>query len=535
MNPNGLASIPSTLVHPAGGPLCDNSEQRMGILTRIVKVMAALLTSNAVSLVAKLLLPPIFLFRYGTTLYGEWIALSGAVAYLGTLNFGIQTYVTQDLTVRYQQHDLAAYHRQQSTALRLLLGILGAAAAVSLVVFTLPVESWLRLTVSHRVTAETLYLLALQALIGVLFNYFSGMYMVLSRAHLGVLWVNGIRLALVLVVSAGAWVRLSFPLLAALQLGVYVLGTIFVLLHLWKIAPEIFPKVTLWDRSVVGPILRPSGYFGLIGMSTFLSYEVPVLILQRETGPFVVVVFTVMRTVFSMCRQILNAPTQAMGPEITRLFGRREWQQLAAVYNYSERAIFAVIPVVNLGVLVISPVLITVWLHRPELFIVLPYVLMAATSIVLSAKEHKFQFQFSTNTHVVLARVMFTSYVALAVVAVPVIRWQGMIGFLVLWLAVELIQMVWIIQLNQRLFAPVGKRSMRYVYRLAILCLGGLVASGIVLTHTHTAGFGLQFGAGIGTSVIVAALAFFLFDIRPIAKNLSGRIGRRMGWSKLSA
>ena len=154
----------------------------MGILTRILKVMAALMTSNVVSLATKLLLPPIFLFKYGTTLYGEWIALSGAVAYLSTLNFGIQTYVTQDLTVRYQRHELDRYHLQQSTSLRVLLGILGSAAVVCLVVFALPVQRWLRLTISHRDTSLTLYFLALQILLGVLFGYFTGMFMVLSRA-----------------------------------------------------------------------------------------------------------------------------------------------------------------------------------------------------------------------------------------------------------------------------------------------------------------------------------------------------------------
>ncbi|HZC44701.1 MAG TPA: hypothetical protein VE195_11025, partial [Acidobacteriaceae bacterium] len=177
----------------------------MGILTRILKVMAALMTSNVVNLATKLLLPPIFLFKYGTTLYGEWIALSGAVAYLSTLNFGIQTYVTQDLTVRYQRHELDKYHLQQSTSLRVLLGILGSAAVVCTVVFALPVERWLRLTISHRDTSLTLYFLALQILLGVLFGYFTGMFMVLSRAHTGVLWVNGLRMTMVIVTSAGAW------------------------------------------------------------------------------------------------------------------------------------------------------------------------------------------------------------------------------------------------------------------------------------------------------------------------------------------
>ena len=501
----------------------------MGILTRILKVMAALMTSNVVNLITKLLLPPIFLYRYGTTLYGEWIALSGAVAYLSTLNFGIQTYVTQDLTVRYQRHELDRYHLQQSTSLRVLVGILGSAAGLCLVVFALPVQHWLRLTLSQHVTSLTLYLLALQVLLGVLFGYFTGMFMVLSRAHTGVLWVNGLRLTMVLVTSAGAWMRWSFPALAGLQVAVYVLGILMVLLHIRGVAPEIFPKIGLFDRSAAGAILRPSSYFGLISMSTFLSYEVPVLILQREAGPFVVVAFTVMRTIFSMCRQMLNAVTQAMGPEITRLYGRQEWRELTAVYTYSERLIFSAIPVVNLGVLVISPVLLTIWLHKPALFTVFPYMMMAAISMTLSAKEHKFQFQFSTNTHEKLARIMFFSYIALAILAVPMVHWLGELGFLYTWLGVELFQIVRIIGLNQELFAHTGEHRLTYVYRLMALCGAGLLISGVILSRTYQDLYRWQFVAGFGVSAVLAVAAFFLFDMRAVVQKLYARIGHRLG------
>jgi Na+-driven multidrug efflux pump len=267
-------------------------------------------------------------------------------------------------------------------------------------------------------------------------------------------------------------------------------------------------------------------------MSTFLSFEVPVLILQREAGSFVVVAFTVMRTIFSMCRQMLDPITYALSPEITRLFGRNEWRELTAVYNYSERLVFSLIPVVNLGVLVVSPVLLGIWLHKPELFSVLPYVITCAISMTLSAKGHKFQFQFSTNTHENLARIMFFSYGALVIVAVPMVHWLGMLGFLYIWLAVELFQLIRIIHLNQRLFGHTGEHRLTYVYRLAVFGFAGLLGAGTVLAHTHTAAYGVQFASGFGVSATLGLIAFFLFDIREIAKKLSTRLGRRMGWSK---
>ncbi len=489
----------------------------MGSLIRITKSLAALLTSNVVNLVTRLVLPPLFLYRYGTTLYGEWLALSGAVAYLSTLNFGIQTYSTQDLTIRYQQNDLVRYHLQQSTALRVLLGILGTAALVALAVFEFPAQRWLHLTIPQSTATVTIYLLALQVLTVVLFGYFTGIYTVLSRAHTGVLWVNGQRLAMVLLTSFGVWRHWSFPVLAACQLATYLIGIAMILLHVRRVAPEIFPKLSGWDSSAARGILAPSGYFGLISWSTFLSYEIPVLVLQREIGPFVVVAFTVMRTIFSMCRHVLNAMSQSLAPEITRLFGREDWAMLLRLYGYSERLLYALIPTANLTILMLSPVMLTLWLHRPGLYSVLPYVCMAAISMTLSAKEHKFHFQYATNTHTKLARLMFGSYLALALIAIPMVRWMGMLGFLVSWFVVEVYQVTRILPLNRSLFAHTGVQMRGHPTQRLLLFSGlGLAATGFLLRQTWQSSNAMQVSASVVVFLSIGTIAFFLFNLRPL-------------------
>ena len=507
----------------------------MGSLGRILKVLAALLTSNVVNLVTRLLLPPLFLYRYGTTLYGEWLALSGAVAYLRTLNFGIQTYTTQDLTIRYQQKDMASYHLRQSTALRMLLGILGTAAIAALAIFVLPAKSLLHLTIQQSTATLTLYLLALQVLVVVLFGYFTGIYTVLSRAHAGVLWVNGQRLAMVLLTALGVWRRWSFPVLAACQLGTYAVGAGMILLHVHRIAPEIFPRLRGWDRTAARAMLKPSGYFGLISWSTFLSYEIPVLVLQREIGPFVVVAFTVMRTIYSMVRQALNAVTQSLAPEITRLYGREDWPRLARLYGYSERIIYALAPTANLSLLLISPLLLHLWLHQPGLYRVAPYVCMAAIAIVLAAKEQKFQFQYATNTHEQLAQLMFGSYVALAVMSVPMVRWLGLLGFLLAWLALEMYQVARMLPMNRRLFAAAEQAdaasasggtpgTSHATLRLLALSVVGLAATAWILGQTWQAGSWTQTGTAILCAVCVGAVAYWLFNLQPILKLALGKL-----------
>jgi hypothetical protein len=179
-------------------------------------------------------------------------------------------------------------------------------------------------------------------------------------------------------------------------------------------------------------------------------------------------------------------------------------------------------------------VLLAIWLHRPDLFAVTPYVVMAAVSMMLSTKEHKFQFQSSTNTHEGMAKAMFLSYVAMAALSIPVIAWRGMLGFLFLWIAVELFQTAFVVRLNHRLFAEIGGHTNRYVYRLAALCIVGLYAAGTVLAHTHTDPFVIQIGAGFAVSACLALAAFFLFNMRGTIKAVSGRFRRASDIEKLN-
>ena len=500
----------------------------MGAFQRILKNLGAMFTGRAISILQQVVLPPVFVYRYSTALYGEWGVLSGAIGALSVLNFGVQTYMNQDLAVRFNRGETEGYHIRQSTALRLLLGIIGSGLLLCLVIFVLPLEQLLRLDISRSAAQWTTYLLAVQVLVNILFGYLSGIFMGVARAHRGSHWNNALALITSLGLLVGAWLRAPFPVLAAVQVLALFLCIAGVLVDLRRSAPEIFPSLRYWDGSAVRQMLKPSGYFGLITMCTFLTYQAPLIVLQRIVGPVAVAAFLVMRTVFSMCRQLLSIFTQSMGAEITNLFGRRDWPSLSKLYEYSERLIFFMIPLVNIGVLMLSPVLITVWMHkRAELFSIYPYVLSAAISMVLSLKEHKFQFQFSTNTHVELARIMFFSYLAMVIASVATVHFFGVMGFLWTWLAVELFQTTNIIGLNVRLFAHIEKIEFRYLLRLGLVCVSTLFAASFLLLRTSKFSLPGQLLTSVLSGLVVAAIVWPLFGVTAVLKMMSAKfLGR---------
>ena len=510
----------------------------MALTHRILKNLGAMFTGRAISIIQQLIVPPVFIARYGTARFGEWGVLSGAIAALSILNFGVQTYMNQDLAVRWNRGETDGYHLRQSSALRLLSAVILAAAILCLGIFVLPLDTLLRLDISRHAAQLTLYLLALQVLLNILFGYFAGIFMGIALAHRGAHWNNAQSFIASISILIAIAFHASFPVLAATQLASLLICTVGVLIDIRRTEPRIFPTIRHWDRATAISILKPSGYFGLIAITTFLVYQAPLLILQRIVGPVAVAGFILMRTIFSMCRQVLAIFTQSMGAEITNLFGRQDWPLLTRLYLFSERFIFFLISVVNVTVLMLSPVLITLWLHKKavpghpsphinSLFAITPYVLASAISMVISLKEHKLQFQFSTNTHVQLARLMFFSYIAMVAISGGTIHFAGVTGFLWTWLAFELLQTGRLIQLNVRLFAHVQKLESTYVLRLFAVCTVSLGLA--VLTLQRTMGLPLLWQTAIAAlaGLLVAAVTWPLFHVREVASVLLARFGKR--------
>lgn len=500
----------------------------MAVFTRILKNLGAMFTGRLLTIVQQVIIPPIFIHRYSTAQFGEWGVLSGAVAALAILNFGVQTYMNQDLAVRYAKGELEGYHIRQSTALRLLLGVVLVAAVLSLVLFAIPLDTMLRLDIGRRAAQLTAYLLAIQVLLSFLNGYVAGIFMGVALAHRGAYWNNFQALLTALVLLGCVSLHLPFPVLAGVQIITMGISIVAVLIDIRRTSPEIFPTLRYWDSAAVKEILKPSGYFGLLTICTFLAYQAPLLVIQRILGPVAVAGFIVMRLVFSMCRQILAMFTQSMSAEITNLFGRDDWTSLSRLYDYSERFIFFLIPLVNTAVLIASPVLITLWMHkRVELFSPYPYMLSAAISMVISLKEHKFQFQFSTNTHEELARIMFFSYLGMTVISIAAVHLLGVVGFLWTWLAVEILQIARIVRLNMKLFARFERLELKYLRRLSVICLCSLLISLALLEKTASFPITWQIALSLLSAAILTACSWPLFGVSDVLRKMSAQFARK--------
>lgn len=498
------------------------------MLNRILKMFMAQGSNVGVVLITQLLLPPVFLHAYGVARYGEWLVLSASIAYLANLNFGISTYASNELSILRQCNAIEEYRKLQASTIVLLLAICLAGILITAGISMLPLDRLLHLSLISRTEASwTAFFLGLQMICTIIGSYYQNLFMVIQETHRGVMWWNARRLAGTLAAVPLAFLHLSF---SWVSFGIFIatlvtaVGT-FIDLKLRMHGLPLGLNGANW--ATAKSTLKPSGMFAMVFTQTYLVFSIPAIILQRLLGPEVVVLFTISRTLLGIARQFLSTLTNSIAPEITFSFGAGDFPKLLEIFHYSERVVFSMIPVANLGTLLMSPLLIQLWLHKSGLFEPWTYALMALVSAVMSMREHKQFFQFSTNTHHRLAHILFWGNIAMIAVSIPITANFGLHGFMVTWLVSESIQMALLYFENKKLFRSDPSITMTPVLKLAVLMGVALPVCTFVVDYSVHRSEMAQGALGVIGTTLVFLICYWLFGLKVVQQRFLARIAAR--------
>ena len=499
-------------------------------LRRILKLVLAFLTGQGVSIINQLLVPPLFLLRYshGLETFGEWTALSASVIYLSSLNSGIQNYANNQTTIHFNRNEVEEAKSVQASALIMVLLLIGIISIASSALLFLPVGSWLNLKRTDSYSASlTIVLLTLSFLTSWLFSLLANSFMAVGQLHRGANWVNAQRLVNTLLLSAFLWWRAPFPVLALVQFGVMALFTLLVMLDLRINAPALLPSLRYGSVARIRSLIRPSAMFALFAASGILLWQGPVIIIQLTLGADALAIFSLTRVAFNMSRQLLIVLTFAIGQEITILIGSRDWKRLHRLYDLSERVVLAMVTTLSVGTLLLCPFLFTVWLHKRSVYQPTLCMLMAIISSVMAIKEHKTQFQQSSNRHQRLAVFALSAYLFMCGLSAILMPRFGVVSLLIVWLCVEAVQVVYLLYLNKQLFPPEMHISVEPVIRtIAVLAVCfGLAAWPVY----HNANWPLYITVAVGGFGIacLAVMSYFFFGLRDLQSRFTTRLRRR--------
>jgi O-antigen/teichoic acid export membrane protein len=495
---------------------------------RIAKLFAAQNANQLVTMAQQLLLPPAFLHVMGTSLYGQWLALSAAISYLGTFNYGLQTYTNMQMTIHYNRGELQECKEVESAGLRILLGAWIGAAILLAVVFVIPLTTLLHLSVTPLQAHITLYVLGMQIMSSMLFGFFSGSYMVFGEAHRGAHFANLNQALGMLTVVGLVLLRQPFPIIASGQLCVTLLMTVVLFFDLPRRCPDLKVNLRYWRPGALGSILKPSAQYMLLASANLLAYQVPVLLMQRLLGPTAVVVFSITRTVYSMSRRLLYVVTNSLSAEITMIYGQQDWPVLHRLYVLSERLVLMMTPPITFGSMLATPLLLQLWLHKGGLFDPGVCISLGLTISILSIKEHKYQFQFSSNKVADISWQTLVAYSLTIAVSVPFMIRFGIQGYLCTWMLSETIQLFYLLHLNDKLFAGNAVLNHKSVYQMLaimVICTGLLVWP---ILQIDKLSYWLQGLSAVAVTLILGVFCYKLFQVDELRSMLMQKLASRV-------
>jgi O-antigen/teichoic acid export membrane protein len=376
---------------------------------RVAAGTLANMIGQALNIGGQLALVPILLHYWGNQLYGEWLALSAVVTYLGTLDFGMQTYVVNRQNQCYSLNAMDGYTRVLHTGVLVNLVIPAIGLAVALPALSLaPLASWLQLRETDSQTATWVAaLLAIQVVYSISYGVLIGIYRTINEYARGQMIMNVRFFANVtLTVLVALWGgRLRG--VAAVQLGLLVATSLFVLVDLRRRHPEISIGVGRADWRLGLEFLAPSVMFFGIQMVGALQVQGSTLLITSMFGATVLVVFTSLRTLANMIKQATATVQLALWPEFTSLDAQSAQRSMRTLHLLGSKIVMAIAVCSTVFLLTVGDRLVAFWTRgRVEFDSALMIALLVlacsqahwfCSSILISAcNRHKFVLRCTT-------------------------------------------------------------------------------------------------------------------------------------------
>ncbi|MBU0455296.1 MAG: hypothetical protein ABIH77_03840 [Pseudomonadota bacterium] len=415
---------------------------------RFSKGLSFYVLGQFIYFVMSVVLPPLFLSAWGVDLYGEWLVLTSVVAYLSLSDMGGQLFIVNRLNQLYSTQDISHFKEVLHTGMFIFL-------ILPLVVFLLfavsislmPHLSFLKVHVlSDHIARLILVVLALQFLFSLPQGLLLGVYRAIGKYPYGIFLSNIIMLLQFVFTVSALWFHANIIIIALLQTAPFVLVGMYAAIDLNRHHAE-FDILSLQGcrYSLIREFLIPSFNFFAIQLSMAFTIQGLVIVIGIVLGSIQVVMFSTMRTLVSVMRQVLSLIANTAWPEFTRLDAQQQHQKLFLLF----KLVLRTTTVASAGAVLILHFsggwLYHLWLHdrvpfhRAYLDVFLLYGMQLVWWGVSNA------FLMAINQHKALSKVTVLSAIFTILAALIGGHYFGLIGVLCGILMVDLLFPFWFI------------------------------------------------------------------------------------------
>jgi len=496
----------------------------VGRLSRVTKGTLANVLGQVLNVVAQLAQVPILLSYWGNQAYGEWLALSAMVAYLSTLDLGMQTYVVNRLNQFHALDQMSEYTRVLHTGLLLnvVLPLIGFTVALPILLMA-PLSQWLQLKETSPSTAALVaVLLSLQMVYSIGYGMVLGIYRTIDRYPRGQMVAN-LRLLMNLLVTVGvAMAGGRLPALAGAQLAVLVITSIFVWVDVSRLRSDVHLGLSQADWRLGLQYLGPSLAFLALQLVSALGVHGSALLVSGMFGAAALVTFASLRTLSNVIRQATNSIQLAMWPEFTSLDARAEIPALRALYLLATKLIMTVTICAGVFLVIAGDRVVDFWTHGR---VVYDSALMLALVVLAVSQSHSVCASIllsACNQQKVVLRFTATAGVAGFLIGYVLARSFGAVGFVYGLAFAD--ALICGIGLPMRACRIIGESRVRFFREVSFRCAVVLAATyaGVVLMHPVAGFTGSEVREFVSAGVLSCAVglaAFYVISLNRFERN----------------
>jgi O-antigen/teichoic acid export membrane protein len=307
---------------------------------RIIKAVGAHSLGVAVSTLARVIYPPMFLHVWGVEIYGEWLLLSSAVLYLLLADFGGQLYIGNRMAAAYANGNQEEFQRLLHTGIAMFI-------LISLAVFFLFVvgvsltTNWSAISIVHtspQIVVAVMIFMGLQVCVSLPFGILMAVYRAVGMLPRSAMLNNLNQLLQLLLVTIGLWFGLGMVEIALIHSIPIVIVLSIALRELHLLHPELHIfSLRFADRRMALDLVKPSAHFFSIQLSQAMTLQSVLLIVGATFGASQVVLFSALRTITNSIRQVLAIFMNSVWPDLTRFHAKGDEEKLILLFRISLR------------------------------------------------------------------------------------------------------------------------------------------------------------------------------------------------------
>ncbi|MGY8527336.1 lipopolysaccharide biosynthesis protein [Paracidovorax citrulli] len=383
-------------------------------MNRILRGIGANAFGQAVTVLTQLLSVPLFLSAWGAERYGIWIMLITVPVYLGLLDFGFTGVAANRINM------LVAGGRQRD-ALVCFQSTLGL-VLVFAVVFTLPaialtglfadeVGRWTGTTPGESMTGMLMIAIQVFGYMVALLSY--GVFWSGGRYAEATMWHNAFRLLEFLLLAGGVlFLDGGFLLLLTLLAVSRLLLLVVLYVRMRALAPWAEFGLRLFSLAELKSMRGAAIAFNAFPIGNALNMQGMTLVAGLVFGPTFVAFFNAMRTLSRIPFQLGQLISQALSPEIGRLYGERNATALRALYRNAMAASVALASACGGVLYVLGDWICQHWTHGKLHLLYPDYTLLLTAAVVNSLWTTASVMVTSTNNHGRLAGIFMCANAA---------------------------------------------------------------------------------------------------------------------------